>query len=314
MKSITVVPYNPDWPQLFEREAKEITRALGGNCLQVHHVGSTAVPGLAAKPKIDIIGVVKDPDQAIVNLEAAGFDYRGEWNIPFKFNFTKRGELEVNLHVFEADHPEIELNLLFRDYLRAHPLALAEYAALKAVLLNQKESFEKNNPLFTGYTLGKDAFIRQVLQKAGFNRLRLLKCTHHLEWQAAKEFRQKYFFDKVPVDDPYTWTFNHNDHVHLVLCQGTHVVGYAHLQLWPHQRAAMRIIVIDEPFRNQGFGRHFLTLCEEWLNRQGYQSLHVESSPLAYAFYKKHNYQTMPFEDPDGYESDPQDIAIGKIL
>jgi hypothetical protein len=85
------------------------------------------------------------------------------------------------------------LNLLFRDYLRTHPESLAEYAELKTHLLTQKESFEKNNSLFTGYNLGKDAFIRKILQQAGFNRLRFMKCTHYAEWEAAKLFRQKYF-------------------------------------------------------------------------------------------------------------------------
>ncbi len=313
-KHIDVVSYNPKWSDIFKEEALKIKQALGGNCLNVHHVGSTSVPGLSAKPIIDIIGATKDPEKAILPLESLGFTYKGEYNIPFRLYFSKKENTKVHLHVYEEGHPEIELNLLFRDYLRTHPESLAEYAELKTHLLTQKESFEKNNSLFTGYNLGKDAFIRKVLQQAGFNRLRFMKCTHYAEWEAAKLFRQKYFFDKVPTADPYTWTFDHPDHIHFVLYQGSEIIGYAHFQLWPEQRVAMRIIVIDEPFRNQGFGEQFLMLCEKWLTQQGYQSLHIESSPEAYVFHQRHNYIKMPFNDPDGYEGHPKDIAMGKIL
>jgi GNAT superfamily N-acetyltransferase len=154
----------------------------------------------------------------------------------------------------------------------------------------------------------------KTLKEAGFNRLRFLKCSDHTEWDTAKHFRQKYFFDNVPISDPYTWTFNHQDHVHFVLYQGANIVGYAHILLWPENRAALRIIVIDETKRNLGFGGKFLTLIEKWLKSQNYKSIHIESSPAAFQFYKKHEYINMPFNDPEEHESHPQDIPLGKIL
>lgn len=160
-------------------------------------------------------------------------------------------------------------------------------------------------------TNDKDSF---TLNQAGFDGLCMRFCTHHDEWKAARHFRNKYFFDKVPMEDPYTWTFDHKDHVHFVLYQGTEIVGYAHLQLWPEQRSALRIIVIDELYRNQGLGGHFLTLCERWLKEKEYKTFHTQSSPDAYNFYRKQGYTEMPFNDPDGYESDPQDIDMGKVL
>ena len=75
---ITLTPYDPVWPELFAEQAALIHEALQENGLAVHHVGSTAVPGLAAKPKIDIIAVVHDGPAAIAPLEQAGFDYKGE--------------------------------------------------------------------------------------------------------------------------------------------------------------------------------------------------------------------------------------------
>lgn len=119
---------------------------------------------------------------------------------------------------------------------------------------------------------------------------------------------------KAGLSDPYTWTFTHDAHVHFVLYQGVEIIGYAHVQLWPKERAALRIIVIDEARRNHRYGSQFLTLCEKWLKNQGYQSLHIESSPDALKFYRNNGYIDMSFNDPDGYEGDARDTAVGKIL
>lgn len=280
MRQIEVVPYNPNWPKMFEEESVLLKQALKDNCINVHHVGSTAVPGLAAKPKIDIIVVVKETIDLIKNLEAIGYEFRGEFNIPFHFGFRKRSPINVNLHVFEEGNPEIELNLLFRDYLRTHEDAQNEYAQLKTHLLTQPTSFVKNNPIFVGYTLGKDDFIRKILDRTGFNRLCIRHCAHHQEWETAKILRQKYVFDKIPISDPYTWTFNDPGHVHFVLYQGTKIVGYAHLQLLLEHKAAIRIFVIDQPFQGQGFEEQFLTLCEKWVKTQGYTSLEVSQDSV----------------------------------
>jgi GNAT superfamily N-acetyltransferase len=82
------------------------------------------------------------------------------------------------------------------------------------------------------------------------------------EREIAKHFRQKHFFDRVPIQDPYLWTFDHKDHLHFILYEGSGVVGYAHIQLWPDHRAAIRIIVIDEKVRGQGMGKYLMDFCE----------------------------------------------------
>ncbi len=144
--------------------------------------------------------------------------------------------------------------------------------------------------------------------------IRMAKCIHTSEWEAAKRLRNAYFFDPLGIEDPYTWTFDHPDHVHFVLYKGTMIVGYAHIQRWPNHRAALRIIVIDEGYRNLAYGTQFLHLCEAWLKHQGIVTLHVDSSPAALAFYRKHAYVDMPFNDPEGHARYPQDISIGKVL
>lgn len=92
------------------------------------------------------------------------------------------------------------------------------------------------------------------------------------------------------------------------------MIGYMHLQRWPQQRAALRMIVIEPEKRHHYFGSLFLALAEKWLKGQGYKSLHVESNPEALAFYLKQGYSPMPFHDPDGYEGGPPDVAVGKLL
>ena len=137
-KTIVVTPYNPEWPKMFEMEAAKIQDALGSNFFALHHIGSTAVPGLAAKPVIDMIGVVKHPQMAIQPLENLGFPYKGEYNIPMRFYFNRCEKVETNLHVYEKDHPEIELNLI-----RLHMMKCTHYAEWDtAKRLRQKYFFD----------------------------------------------------------------------------------------------------------------------------------------------------------------------------
>jgi GrpB-like predicted nucleotidyltransferase (UPF0157 family) len=313
-KIIQVAPYNPNWPHIFEVESKLIKEALGDNLLEIHHIGSTAVPGLCAKPKIDILAVAKDPTSALSQLEKIGIQYRGEYNIPLHYGFSKRADIDLNLHVYEESHPEIELNLMFRDYLRAHPGKRDAYARLKQGLLQDELSFNKENSPFTNYTLRKGDFIRELLREAGFNRVRMLKCNDDTEWQAARHFRDTYFFRPHGINDPYTWTFNHEEHAHLVLYQGVDIVGYAHVQFWPDKRAAIRIIAAREDKRNQNKGSTFLALIEKWLSALRIKSIHAESRQNSLRFYLKNGYTDMPFADPESHESDPNDIPVGKVL
>lgn len=102
-KKIVVTSYNSDWPHVFEREASKIKEAIGSNCIAIHHIGSTSVPGLTAKPVIDMIGVVKNHAEAIQPLESLSFKYKGEYNIPMRLYFNRSEGIETNLHVYPAD-------------------------------------------------------------------------------------------------------------------------------------------------------------------------------------------------------------------
>jgi GrpB-like predicted nucleotidyltransferase (UPF0157 family)/GNAT superfamily N-acetyltransferase len=309
---IEVVPYRNEWSSMFEAETKLIRQALGSNCITVHHIGSTGVPGLAAKPVIDILPVVKNivhVDQSNAAMEKLGYVAKGEFGMLFRRYFQKGSEDRTyNVHVYEESNQEIERYLKFRDWMRVHSDDRNAYGNLK------KELALKFPHDILSYCMGKDEFVACIDAKTGFDGIRVVQALTDREWHAVRLFRQKYFFDKVPISDPYTWTFKHADHVHFVLYKGSKIVGYAHIQLWPEKISALRIIVIDEGYRNSGTGSDFLKICERWLKEQGIKALHIQSSPEAYRFYCKHAYIQMPFNDPDGYEGDPRDIEIGKNL
>lgn len=132
-----------------------------------------------------------------------------------------------------------------------------------------------------------------------------MKCTHHAEWESAKRLRNKYFFDLLSISDPYTWTFNNSEHVHLVLYQGVEIIGYAHIQFWSEQRAVLRTIVINENYRQHGMGSRFLQMCEQWLKSQGIKSLHDEARENIVNFYRNGFCHHL---------TDNQWIALGNIL
>ncbi|MFJ1267060.1 GNAT family N-acetyltransferase [Legionella lytica] len=309
---IKVLPYDSHWPEQFREEAQLIQKVLGPNCIEIHHIGSTSVPGLAAKPIIDMIPVVLDITQVdIMNplMVGLGYEVKGELGMLFRRFFQKGGsQHSFNVHVFERGSSEIERHVKFRDWMRTHPEDRDAYAQLK-------QNLAQLHPHdISAYCFGKDDFVARIDKQTAGLGLRVVNALTPLEWKAVRHLRQIYFFDRARLADPYTWTFDHDAHLHFVLYQGTEIIGYAHLQPWSDDRVAMRIIVIDERKRNHRYGQQFLLLCERWLKEQGYKSLHVESWPKALAFYQKNGYIKMSFDDPDSYEGDPQDVALGKIL
>jgi GrpB-like predicted nucleotidyltransferase (UPF0157 family) len=134
---VRIVEYDPQWPELFLREAEKIRAVLGGRVRGIEHAGSTSVPGLAAKPILDIILAVDDSaDEAayVSSLERAGYVLRireAGWHEHRMFN---RPEADINLHVFSSGCPEIGRMLLFRDWLRTHDADRDLYAQTKQAL------------------------------------------------------------------------------------------------------------------------------------------------------------------------------------
>ncbi len=295
MKKVQVKPYDPQWPNIFQTEAHCIQKALGDNGLIIHHVGSTSIPGLAAKPVIDIIAVVKNGEKAIAPLENTGYTHGGEYNIPFKEALTKRGQNDFNLHVFEHNHPEIELNILFRDHLRKHPSARDQYAQLKADLLADESNHEKNGAMFVGYTLGKDPFIRSILHAAGYARRRFLRPTHHQEWADYHRICKTEILDPLGIAyDAHHPSVKSSTAQHFILCDGIKTRSIGHIDVLGKSGAVLRAVATDSRFQNQGYGSEMLSLMEKWLKKQGILSLHTRSLVAAQSFYKKRGFVDLP--------------------
>lgn len=221
MRGISVVPYDPKWPLMYESERSLIIKALGDNCFCIHHIGSTSIPGLSSKPIIDILVASKDRELTISSLEAIGYKYYGEWNIPFQLSFTKRGEIDVNMHLFlDPNHPEIEFNLKFRDYLRNHPTIRDEYSQLKLNIIKDENSNTRPTGGLRLYTIRKGPFIENVMRSLGYNRLHVLKANTESQWEAVKSFSPHH---QIILDD----------HEHLVFYRGVDIVGYVDIKLKP---------------------------------------------------------------------------------
>jgi GrpB-like predicted nucleotidyltransferase (UPF0157 family) len=161
---IVLNDYDPEWPRLFEREALKIATALGNAVLQLEHAGSTSVPGLAAKPVIDIVLVVadsSDEDAYIPALEAAGYVLRIREPDWFQHRMLSGGEPSVNLHVFSAGCVEVERMLIFRDRLRASESDRELYERTKRELVQKTWRFGQN------YADAKTALVAEILARAG---------------------------------------------------------------------------------------------------------------------------------------------------
>lgn len=164
-RKIEVVDYNPEWEKQFKEEAKKIKEILGKNCVEIHHIGSTSVKGMKAKPIIDIMPVVKDislVDGQNTQFEALGYECMGEFGIPGRRFYRKGGDNRTHhIHIFEQSNTtEIERHLAVRNYLRSHKEKAEEYAKLKTRLA---EEFPYDSE---GYCDGKDAFMKGLEREA----------------------------------------------------------------------------------------------------------------------------------------------------
>jgi len=163
--TVRLQSHHPEWARSFAREQKRLLKALGPLLADLQHVGSTAIPGVPAKPIIDIavaISSLKRADEAIKIIESLGYEYRADRGGPGRLFFTRGPESRRThyLHLMEYDNEEWKSFLLFRDYLRTHKQYAAEYADLKRKLARE---FGERRGLYTG---GKEEFVRRVVALA----------------------------------------------------------------------------------------------------------------------------------------------------
>ena len=161
---LQLAPYEPNWQRLFLAEKEQLGASLGEFILDIQHIGSTSIPGMIAKPILDIGVAVTSFEEAarcIPLLEQLGYSYKGENGIPRRHYFVKGNPRTHHLHMLEATSEEWKHHLLFRDYLCGNAEAAQAYASLKQQLAtrfaNDREAYQS----------GKESFIQAVLQQAG---------------------------------------------------------------------------------------------------------------------------------------------------
>jgi GrpB-like predicted nucleotidyltransferase (UPF0157 family) len=164
---IRIEAYDPRWPSMFEEDKGKILEAVGEYVTGVEHIGSTSVPGLAAKPIIDVMVAIKslsDAPACVAPLAAIGYEYVPEHEavMPERRFFRRgpRGAGTHHLHMVERSSEFREVHLLFRDYLRAHAEAAAEYEKLKRQLAAAHGSDRG------AYTDAKTDFIESCVARA----------------------------------------------------------------------------------------------------------------------------------------------------
>ena len=163
---LTVEPHRDSWKQDFEIEAVNIRSVLGSSLIFLHHIGSTAIPGIYAKPIIDILAEVTSLealDARVDGMQALGYESMGEFGIPGRRYFRKddtSGRRTHHIHAFVHQSPQILRHLAFRDYLLAYPETAQAYSDLKRRLV------QTCNGDIDAYVDGKDAFVKEVERKA----------------------------------------------------------------------------------------------------------------------------------------------------
>ncbi|MEW5957889.1 MAG: GrpB family protein [Chloroflexota bacterium] len=172
-RKIVVVPYDRRWPAMYRSAAGQLASLLGPELISIHHIGSTSIPGLSAKPIIDIMPVVRNinrVDRFDLALIGLGYKPLGENGIPGRRYFFKGGDLNQthHVHMYEPDNPEVARHLDFRDYLAAHPQQARQYAQLKEQLARQ---FPYD---IDAYIAGKAGFINETIDQAHRGRCTLL--------------------------------------------------------------------------------------------------------------------------------------------
>jgi GrpB-like predicted nucleotidyltransferase (UPF0157 family) len=166
MKQVLVVPYDSQWPAAFDRAAREVQAALRDSLLVIHHIGSTSIPGIRAKPVIDLLAITSDLSQVDAlaeRMRAIGYEAMGEFGIAGRRYFRRDNAAGVRteqVHAYADQSPHILRHLAFRDFLRTHPDIAHEYAELKQRLA-AAHPFD-----IEAYMDGKDPFIRQTQEKA----------------------------------------------------------------------------------------------------------------------------------------------------
>jgi GrpB-like predicted nucleotidyltransferase (UPF0157 family) len=166
MRKVEVVPHNPKWREMFNIESSRVIEALSKNVVAIHHIGSTAIPHIYAKPIIDLLVEVQDiakVDEQNRSMELLGYEVMGEFGISGRRFFRKNNQEGIrthHVHTFTAGSAQVKRHLAFRNYMITHPEDAQSYSELKRSLARE---YPTN---IDAYMDGKDGFIKEIDKKA----------------------------------------------------------------------------------------------------------------------------------------------------
>jgi GrpB-like predicted nucleotidyltransferase (UPF0157 family) len=160
---VRLTAFSENWALMFQDEVQLLKTIFGDVIIRFDHFGSTSVPGLKAKPVIDMMCIVNEiekVDSFNEKMNSLGYDVAGEWGITGRRLFRKGGENRTHhIHFYQFDNPQIERHLIFRDYLRCHPEEVARYSSFKEELAQQFENTSDYSP-------AKKTFVKEMEQLA----------------------------------------------------------------------------------------------------------------------------------------------------
>ncbi|WP_099157095.1 GrpB family protein [Virgibacillus ndiopensis] len=160
---IRLTEYDENWIQMFENETRLLRQVFGDEIITFEHFGSTSVPGMKAKPVIDMMCLVKDIekiDEFDEQMQSLDYDIAGEWGIAGRRLFRRGGEERTHhIHFYQFDNPEIKRHLILRDYLRTHPQEVKRYTNIKEELAQRYD-----NTKF--YSKAKKPFVQEMEERA----------------------------------------------------------------------------------------------------------------------------------------------------
>ena len=310
LRKIEVIPYDYSWAKNFTTEVKKIRKALDENCIAIHHIGSTSVPGLAAKPILDIVPVVKDITKVDIKNDkmlALGYEARGEYGILFRRYFQKGGNTKThNVHIFEEGNPEIDRYLKFRDWMQNNPQDREIYSKLKQELAKQYPND------IIAYTIGKDEFITEIDKKAGWNGYRIVMAATPEEWGFYHSIKETEIFARNNIQyDRNHPTLTAENHFHFILYKGQNIVCAAQIEFLNNNQSVLRFLATKQQFKNLGFGKHMMQLLEKWVKQQGHIVIKMHAHLEAELFFRNLGYKEIKFDNPSISKSI---LDLGKSL
>ncbi len=303
---VQIRQYDDKWNDLFVSESQRISEVLGDNCIDIYHIGSTSVPGLSAKPIIDIMPVVRDI--SITNIAAlAKLGYRsyGELGIPFRRYLSSS---KCHIHIFEQNNPEIKKHLLFVNYLKYNDKERLRYEILKKKLAKRFSNDRQS------YTFAKAPLIHDILKRAGFNDRVIFQPLTRDEWIRYHKIKKEQIFDRIDVRyDETHESFSDKNHHHFILYNGIDIVAISHVEFpkYNEELCILRALATNIVVQNQGHGKYLMTSMEKWARQHGKLIIKMHAALRAEHFYRKLGYTEMQFDD---ISITSESIDLGKFL